>query len=76
MTVIELPDDEAAVLRAKAAAQGFTLKDWLRHLASQPPATAPVSETLTKDMVELFAPLRGLNLHFERDREPGRDFQL
>jgi ligand-binding SRPBCC domain-containing protein len=26
-----------------------------------------------KDMVELFAPLRGLNLDFERDRDAGRD---
>ena len=29
-----------------------------------------------KDMVELFAPLRGLNLEFERDRDPGRDIQF
>jgi antitoxin ParD1/3/4 len=29
-----------------------------------------------KDMVELFAPLRGLNLTFERDRDPGRDIEL
>lgn len=28
-----------------------------------------------KDMVELFAPLRGLNLNFERDRDPGRDIE-
>jgi hypothetical protein len=26
--------------------------------------------------VELFAPLRGLNLNFERDRDPGRDIEL
>lgn len=29
-----------------------------------------------KDMVELFAPLRGLNLDFERDRDTGRDIDL
>jgi hypothetical protein len=28
------------------------------------------------DMVELFAPLRGLNIDFERDRDPGRDIVL
>jgi len=27
-------------------------------------------------MVELFAPLRGLNLDFERDRDAGRDINL
>lgn len=26
-----------------------------------------------QDMVELFAPLRGLNLNFEREKDPGRD---
>jgi hypothetical protein len=28
------------------------------------------------DMVELFAPLRGLNIDFERDPDPGRDLEL
>jgi hypothetical protein len=33
MTVIELPDDQAAALTAKAAAQGLTLEDWFKSLA-------------------------------------------
>ena len=33
MTVIELPDDQAAALKAKAAAQGLTLRAWLGKLA-------------------------------------------
>lgn len=33
MTVIELSDSQAAVLKAKAAAQGLTLKGWLKKLA-------------------------------------------
>src|SRR4051794_35063175 len=33
MTVIELPDDQAASLKAKAAAQGLTLEDWFQKLA-------------------------------------------
>ena len=33
MTVIEIPDDQAAALKARAAAQGLTLEDWLRKLA-------------------------------------------
>ena len=34
MTVIELPDEEAAALNAKAAAQGLTLVQWMRELAT------------------------------------------
>jgi hypothetical protein len=33
MTVIELPDDQAAALKAKAAAQGLTLEAWFKKLA-------------------------------------------
>jgi hypothetical protein len=34
MTItIEIPDDQASVLEAKAAADGLTLKDWLEKLA-------------------------------------------
>ena len=41
MTMIELPDNQAAALKAKAAAQGFTLKAWLGKLAEESPADAP-----------------------------------
>jgi hypothetical protein len=33
MTVIELPDEQVAALRAKAAAQGLTLQAWFKKLA-------------------------------------------
>ena len=33
MTVIELPDDQAAALAAKAAAVGMSLADWLKQLS-------------------------------------------
>lgn len=33
MTMIQIPDDEALALEAKAAAQGLTLEAWLRRLA-------------------------------------------
>jgi hypothetical protein len=39
MTVIEIPDDQAAALQAKAAAQGLTLESWLSELAT--PDAAP-----------------------------------
>jgi hypothetical protein len=32
---IELPDDQAATLRAKAAAEGISLEDWFRRRADQ-----------------------------------------
>ena len=35
MTVIELPDEQAAALKAKAAAQGLTLNAWLGKLAEE-----------------------------------------
>ena len=47
MTVIELPDDQAAALRAKATAAGLTLEDWLKRLASaeeKPLASAPLRD--------------------------------
>jgi hypothetical protein len=33
MTVIELPDDQAAALKTKAAAQGLTLEAWFEELS-------------------------------------------
>jgi len=38
MTVIEIPDSQATALKAKAAAQGLTLKAWLGKLAEEAPA--------------------------------------
>jgi hypothetical protein len=35
MTVIEIPDDQAAALKAKAAAQGLTLEAWFKKLADE-----------------------------------------
>jgi hypothetical protein len=34
MTVIELSDEQAAALKAKAVAQGLTLEAWLQKLAA------------------------------------------
>jgi plasmid stability protein len=41
MTVIELPDQQAAALKARAAAQGLTLEAWLKHLAEAEDASSP-----------------------------------
>jgi hypothetical protein len=37
VTLIEIPDDQAAALKAKAAAQGLTLEAWLEKLAAPEP---------------------------------------
>jgi len=46
MTVIELPDEQAEALKAKANAAGLTLEAWLRQLADAerepPPAEHPL----------------------------------
>jgi len=76
ITVDVRPEVEAelarqAAIRGKALeAYAATLLEESVHLPS--PHPAPVA----KNMVELFAPLRGLNLCFDRDRDPGRDIEL
>ncbi|HUE01861.1 MAG TPA: hypothetical protein VMR62_19985 [Bryobacteraceae bacterium] len=40
MTVIELPDEQAAALKAKAAADGLSFAEWLRQLAEQAEPTS------------------------------------
>ena len=35
MAVIEIPDEQAAALRLKAAVEGLSLKDWLAKLAGE-----------------------------------------
>jgi hypothetical protein len=41
MTTIELSDEQAAALKAKAAAAGLTLEDWLQRLAEEDVAARP-----------------------------------
>lgn len=79
MTItLDINPEVQAELARQAAAQGraievvaTTLLEEAVHLSAAPPP-----DVLAKDMVELFAPLRGLNIDFERDRDPGRDIQL
>lgn len=56
MTVIQLPDEQAAALTAKAAAQGLTLADWLRKLATtETPAVEPHPRKGRYSLTELMA---------------------
>ena len=66
-------------LARQAAAQGLGIGDYAASLledAAQAASARASSRGEAKDMVELFAPLRGLNLDFERDRDTGRDITL
>jgi hypothetical protein len=75
LTVDIRPEVEAELAR-RASLTGRPVEAYaatlLEEAVNLPSAPAPVA----RDMVELFAPLRGLNLNFERDRDPGRDIEL
>jgi len=76
ITVDITPEVQAALAR-EAAAHGRAVEAYAATLLEEAvhrPAAQPASTA--RDMVELFAPLRGLNLDFERDRDTGRDIDL
>jgi hypothetical protein len=52
MTVIELPDEQAAALKAKAAAAGLTLEAWLQQLAEQEPSVSRTHRHIADVIVE------------------------
>ncbi len=78
MTIaIDITPEVKAALARQASAPGREVESYAASLlerAVHPAAAHPTA--LAKDMVELFAPLRGLNLDFERDRDTGRDINL
>ena len=54
IVMIEIPDEEAASLKAKADAEGLSLADWIRKLAEHAPSdTKPrrhISEIIRENM--------------------------
>ena len=65
-------------LARQAAAQGVGIGTYAATLleeAANAAVVKPEQRPVAKDMVEPFAPLRGLNLDFERNRDTGRDLQ-
>jgi hypothetical protein len=52
MTVIELPDEQAAVLKAKAAAEGLSLEAWFQKLAQQERPTSNLHRHIADVIVE------------------------
>jgi hypothetical protein len=72
------PETEDELTR-QAAAHGLGVGAYAASLLEKAARTAALESTSVssaKDMVELFAPLRGLNLDFERDRDTGREIDL
>jgi CxxC motif-containing protein len=56
MTVIELPDDQAAALKARAAAQGLTLEARFEKLSGVPvPTDQPGPRRFRYSLAELLA---------------------
>lgn len=54
MTVLEIPDEEPAALRAKASAAGLTLEAWLKQLAGgeEKPQTSRPLQQIANFIVE------------------------
>jgi hypothetical protein len=54
--LIELPDDQAAALKARAAAQGLTLEAWFEKLSGVPVSTSqPSPRRFRHSLAELVA---------------------
>jgi hypothetical protein len=52
MTVIELSDEQAEALKAKAAVEGLTLEAWLKKLAGQEPFPGSQPQHIADIIVE------------------------
>jgi len=63
MTVIEIPDEQAEALKAKAAAEGLTLEAWLERLAEERPVPGSPS------VLAAAARIRELQKHVKPDPE-------
>jgi hypothetical protein len=75
ITVDIKPEVEVELAR-RASMQGRPVEAYAATLLEEAVRSPSTPATGASDMVELFAPLRGLNLSFERERDPGRDIEL
>jgi hypothetical protein len=73
MTVIEIPDHQAAMLKQRAAAQGLTLKAWLGKLAEEPPAPQKALKT-GRGMLAKYGPAPSAEEIDENRKEMFRGF--
>jgi hypothetical protein len=75
MTVIEIPDDQAVALKARAAAMGLTLNAWLGKLAQESPAASPRKPLKTgRGMLAKYGPAPSAEEIDENRRDMFRGF--
>jgi plasmid stability protein len=73
---VDITPEVKAALARQAAAHGRAVEAYAASLLEEAVHLPAAHPPPAKDMVELFAPLRGLNLNFERDRDIGPDINL
>lgn len=74
MTVIEIPDEQAAALRQKAALQGLSLKDWLARLAEEDSETPRKPLKTSRGILAKYGPAPSAEDIAENRREMFRNF--
>jgi plasmid stability protein len=75
---IDLPDEQTAALTATARAQGLSAEEYARHVLEHAieAAALQLEGRPAKNIEELFAPLRALNLDFSRNPSTARPVDL
>jgi hypothetical protein len=77
MTIqITSPEVEAIIEQRLQSGTFRDAEDVILKALQSSPAETPNSAPPAKDIVELFAPLRGLNLDFRRNPSTGRPVEL
>jgi len=79
MTItLEIKPETKEKLARQAAEQGLDLGRYTVNLLEEAADAGPARRTSVhaKNLVELFAPVRGLDIDLERDRDTGRDIEL
>ena len=75
--IIRLSDEQATALEAKAAAEGFTVEQWIQKLAETGPKPQPDTRTGADLIAALQAsPHRDIDIEPERYRPPVRGVSL
>ena len=75
---LELNSKVEAGLMAQAAVHGLSLEDYVSRVLEERSSQGAVGERHPnrKSFVELFEPLRGLEVEFERNQSTGRPIDL
>ena len=73
---IRLSDEQAAALRAKAAAAGLSVEQWIQKLAEEQPG--PRNNRTGADLIAALqaSPYRDIDIEPQRYRLPVRDVEL